>query len=276
MVLTDIHTHTAFSPDGKDSLSDMVQRAEELGVQYYGISEHYDLDYVMNHLAIDESEKKLTDLNAYFTAARKLQKERRKEITLLVGCEFGFTPNRDVVPLYKEIIEKYSPDFIVNSVHTNRVSDYYYPVSFGAKIKAEAYKEYFDLVLRSTKADYDYDIVGHLGYCSRYAPYKDTKILYAEFKDEIDSILKEIIFREKILEVNTSADGSGSDFLPDKDILARYYDLGGRNISFSSDAHDVSHIMKKRDLVVDALKDIGFKGVTVPNKGKYVKVGFND
>ena len=72
------------------------------------------------------------------------------------------------------------------------------------------------------------------------------------------------------MEVNTSSKTAGSPFLPDTDILTRYFQLGGRNVSFASDAHDVTRVGEKRGLVCDALKKIGFTDLTIPYKGKHI------
>ena len=44
-MITDIHTHSTFSADGRSPLSDMLARAAQLGAAYYGVSEHFDYDY---------------------------------------------------------------------------------------------------------------------------------------------------------------------------------------------------------------------------------------
>ncbi len=272
MNLTDVHTHTAFSPDGTDDIQTMVERAKALHISYYGISEHFDYDYKVNNLTFGGEPPVYTDAEAYFSAARALQ-HKEKGNTLLVGGEFGITPNRAVVPLYRGIIERYRPDFIVNSVHTSPRADYYFfDLAFAGRGKEETYREYFRLVEESLDADYEYDIVGHLGYCSRYAPYADKKIRLGDFRDEIDRILKKIIDKGKILEINSSAKGAGSDFLPDEDILARYFALGGRDISFASDAHAAARIADKREQAVALLKDIGFTSLSVPCQWKKIKV----
>ena len=84
----------------------------------------------------------------------------------------------------------------------------------------------------------------------------------------LDCILKGIIRRGKILEVNTSSKTAGSPFIPDTDILTRYFELGGRDVSFASDSHDTARIAEKYSLVCDALKKIGFTHFTVPCRGK--------
>lgn len=271
MIITDIHTHTAFSADGVDDIETMVSTAEQLNVKYYGIAEHFDYDYKVNGFSFGSNPPEYTDADKYFSAARKIQAEK-KNLNLLVGCEFAFTENEAAIPLYNEVIKKYSPDFIVNSVHTCLRGDYYYPEAFLNKDLREVYEEYFYLVLKSVNAEYNYDIIAHLGYCSRYAPYRKKKIIYKDFAHSIDAILKEIINKDKILEVNSSASGAECDFLPDTDILKRYYALGGRNISYASDAHYADRITDKRDIVVKELKKIGFSHITVPFKGDRIKI----
>lgn len=264
-MITDVHTHTKFSPDGIDDIFTMVSAAKAAGVKYYGISEHFDFDLQVDGLYIDEDYAPFTPAEEYFSCARKIQKEE-KDLTLLVGGEFGYTVNEKAAPLYNELIEKYEPDFIVNSVHANGVSDYYFQKPFIGKNKKEAYGEYFSLVLKSLSPSYYFDTVGHFGYCSRFAPYEERKIVYSDFADEIDRILCGIIERDKILEVNSSVRGLAQLTLPDMDIVERYYLLGGRNISFASDAHEKENICFNRAAVVEKLKEIGFTYITVPVK----------
>lgn len=265
-MITDVHTHTKFSPDGIDDIFTMVSAAKSKGVKYYGISEHFDFDIKVDGLYVgDEDTPTYTPAEEYFSCARKIQKEE-KDLTLLVGGEFGYTRNEAAATLYNELIEKYNPDFIVNSVHANGVSDYYFQKPYIGKNKKEAYGEYFSLVLKSLAPSYYYDIVGHLGYCSRFAPYEEKKIVYSDFSKEIDGILCGIIERDKILEVNSSTRGAGGVTLPDKDVIERYYLLGGRNISFASDAHKKENICFNRAEAVKILKEIGFTYIVVPVK----------
>lgn len=251
-MLTDIHTHTKFSPDGEGDIYAMLSAAKAAGVKYYGIAEHFDFDLSF-----------LTSAKDYFPCARSL-KEKEKDIALLAGCELGYSDKVGSAEYYEALIEEYKPDFIVNSVHSAGGEDYYYLKPYAGKDKKAAYEEYFALVLKSLSVPYRYDVVGHIGYCARYAPYAERKIVYSDFASAIDKILRGIIERDKILEVNSSASGSGGDFLPDTDILERYFALGGRNISYASDAHRAADICRGRNKIISALKKIGFEYLTVP------------
>lgn len=273
MLLTDVHNHSKFSTDGKSLLEDMVETARGKGLRYFGISEHFDYDYIALGLKIHGFEPPYTDADAYFKKAAEL-KERYNDsrFTFLAGGELGFCEKSRCFDEYSQLIEKYSPDFIVNSVHTVDGQDCWFADYFEGKTKEQAYRAYLEAVLKSLSASYRYDIVAHLGYCSRNAKYPDPKLRYEDFKDVIDEILNTVVQKGKILEVNSSSRGAGSSFLPDTDILARYFELGGRLISFGSDAHSTDRICDKRGEVVDALAKIGFKYVTVPTCAGFVKV----
>lgn len=270
MILTDIHTHTTFSADGRSDIKDMIEEAIRKGLTYYGISEHFNYDYDRMNLTAEGEEVPPIDEKAYFTCIRKLQKKYANKIRLLAGAEFGFDHDTRTQERYRATAELYKPDFIVNSVHTCLGMDCYFPHYCTGRTKEYAYNAYLYRVLESLYASYPYDIVAHIGYCSRNATYPDPKLRYDEFSDVYDLILKKIIRDNKILEVNTSAKTAGSAFLPDTDVLTRYFQLGGRSVSFASDAHDTSRIANKYDLVVAALKKIGFTHQTIPFIGKHI------
>mgnify|MGYP001625517436 FL=1 len=272
MIRTDIHTHTKFSADGRNSIEEMIAAAMQKGLAWYGISEHFNYDYDRLHLTIDGQEVPPIDERAYFTRARELQKQLRGKLHLLVGAEFGYDNANSTLQRYIETEQEYSPDFVVNSVHTCLGMDCYFPHYCVGKSKEYAYNAYLYRVLESLDAPYRYDIVAHIGYCSRNATYPDPKLRYEDYADVLDEILKRIIARGKILEVNSSAKTAGSPFIPDTDILERYFELGGRMVSFASDAHDTTRIADRRDIVVAALKKIGFTHLTIPDKGRYLQL----
>lgn len=272
MIRTDIHTHTKFSADGRNSIEEMIAAAMQKGLAWYGISEHFNYDYDRLHLTIDGQEVPPIDERAYFTRARELQKQLRGKLHLLVGAEFGYDNANSTLQRYIETEQEYSPDFVVNSVHTCLGMDCYFPHYCVGKSKEYAYNAYLYRVLESLDAPYRYDIVAHVGYCSRNATYPDPKLRYEDYADVLDEILKRIIARGKILEVNSSAKTAGSPFIPDTDILERYFELGGRMVSFASDAHDTTRIADHRDIVVAALKKVGFTHLTIPDKGRYLQL----
>ena len=129
---------------------------------------------------------------------------------------------------------------------------------------------YLGVIRRSLDAPYPYDVVGHIGYIARYVPYADRSFSLEEFGAEIDDILLTIIAKDKILEVNSASKMQETMTLPSENILRRYYELGGRKISFGSDAHFKERIADKREEVADVLRRIGFAHVTVPFRGEHI------
>lgn len=270
-ILTDVHTHTTFSTDGIDDIQTMLVQAKTIGLTYWGISEHFDYDYKVNGITYEGAPIGYTDSQSYFTSARLLQSQTNLP-HILVGGEFGYTDNPTVFPLYENIIKIYDPDFIVNSVHTQGMSDYYDLAAFEGLDKKTSYCRYLGLIRKSLDAPYRYDIVGHIGYICRRAPYTDRIMHYNEFSEQLDDILATIIKKGKILEVNSSAKGLDTPFLPFPEIVSRYYQLGGREISFASDAHNAARLAEGRDTAMHILQDIGFTHLTVPCHGKKIYV----
>jgi histidinol-phosphatase (PHP family) len=214
------------------------------------------------------------DAESYFHTARHLQEDYAGVMNVLIGAEFGFGKNPKTHDRYLEVCKTYSPDFIVNSVHFVNGSDYYlkkifYKEENGERVlrdRKEVFEEYLQAIYESLLVPYPYDIVGHIGYAGRYAPYPEKGIPYAEFKSSYDRIFKEIVARDKILELN------GKGLIPSADALAGYYAMGGRKISYASDAHDAKGQLVNRAQAMEILKEVGFTYLTVPCQGEHIKV----
>lgn len=269
--LTDLHTHTTFSYDGRDTAVEMLAHAQKQGIAFFGVSEHfdYDCDKTLMHEAGCTDWLDI-DAEEYFHTLRHLQEDYAGVMNVLVGAEFGYSKNADAQGRYVLTYEKYRPDYVINSVHCDGGLDFAF--TRFTEDKATVYGRYLRLVRDSLDAAYPYDIVGHIGYIARYVPFEDKDFSLEEFAAEIDDILKTIIQKDKILEVNSSNKQLSNRTLPAEPILERYYQLGGRKISYGSDAHFKARIGDKREEVVAMLKSIGFTYLTVPYRGEHIKV----
>lgn len=270
--LTDMHTHsTPASHDGKELLPTMLEAARSKGVDFFGLSEHFDYDYDISAMTPEVyNQTRNGDEGEYFHQARHLQEDYEGVMNVAVGAEFGFSKKEEVQGMYAATYEKYHPDFVINSVHGVDGKDFCrYNFTEGKK---ETYRMYLRLIRKSLDVPYPYDVVGHIGYIARYVAYENIEFDMEEFGEEIDDILQTIIKKDKILEVNTHTKHLPWLCLPTVNILKRYYQLGGRKISYGSDAHQKDRILDKREEVVAALKEIGFTHVTVPFKGEHIKV----
>lgn len=251
-MLIDIHLHSSFSFDSEEKIENYLSAARSAGVPAIGFSEHYDYDAL-----IDGANITVADIPGYVDGLKSL-KARYENPEILCGIEFGY---RDfAVGHYRQLIERYNFDYVINSVHTlEGRGDCFHDAFFEGRTLKESYADYFKAVLESVRADFDYQIVGHIGYVSRYRTGDGSRIFYKNFADIIDEILSEIIKRGKCLEINTSTGNSKGCFLPDCDIIERYLQLGGEILSFGSDAHRAADYLRKHNELSEYLKSVGVK-----------------
>ncbi len=253
--MLDTHTHTLFSFDGKMSAREMVLCAQERGAEYYCITDHFDFDYTF--MPEYQSVRQI-DVEGYLREILALKQEFP---FLRIGCELGFSKKAE--PLYQKLpFEVF--DYVLNSCHTVGDYDAYNKKYFIGKSKREAYKQYLDNIRASVDADYPFNTISHIGYVRKNAPYEDTALYYEEFSEEIDGILTRIIERDKALEMNAKL--PAEQFMPEKDILQRYYQLGGRKLTFGSDSHSKETIGNKFDLAEKIAAEAGFTAWTVFDK----------
>lgn len=265
-MIIDVHTHSNFSPDSGETLENMLEAAHAKGLVFYGVSDHFEYDHESPFNPSPEKEEE------FFHRARHMQEDYEGCMNVLIGAEFGYSPKASAQERAKRTYEKYRLDYVVNSVHDLDGEDYYFKRVFVNKDKPETYGDYLKFVRQSLDVPYHYDIVGHIGYHTRYAPYADRRMYTEEFQAEIDDILQTIIKKGKILEINSSNKGGVETFLPERKLLERYFALGGRKISFGSDAHDVGRIAEHYEEASAMAKEIGFTHFTLPCKGEEIKI----
>lgn len=248
--MTDMHLHTAFSFDSDEDPENYIKAAivhNDLSIGFSDHCEYNMLDY--------DRDFPLPDFDKFFVAVDKLS-QRYGGIRMLKGVELGYSDS--AVPLCKKLLNDRPFDYAIMSVHTVAGrGDCYFPAMYEGLDKREAYSLYLDEVYNSVVADVDFQIVGHIGYIARYAPYNDNSLSYSEFKDKIDLIIKQIISRDLCLELNTSVTGLNCDFVPERGIVNRYVELGGKNFSFGSDSHDASSYAFNREKVKSFLSSLG-------------------
>lgn len=242
--MIDTHLHSHYSYDSDADISEIARALQKAGATYASVTDHVDFDYPLTPFA-------MWDIQAYF---REVLLAKDICPALHSGLEIGFMgiDEPSAVELTKNPF-----DFIINSVHMVDGKDPYFSQYFDGKDKKTAYTQYFLRVRESLNAQYRYDSVGHLGYVARKAPYADKDINLQEFGDILDDIFKVMIAKDKILEVNTSAYVFGK-FLPSEPLLRRYFELGGRLVTFGSDAHSPQGIGAGFETVKQVLSALGY------------------
>lgn len=263
--MTDLHIHTDLSFDSEEKMQNYVRTAAANGDEALGFSEHYDYDVILS----GGNMAHIPDLSAFFAEAERLS-TAFPSVKILKGVELGYCA--EAVPHYKALLKENSFDYAILSVHTLAGrGDCYYPEFYDGLTREQAYSSYLRAVLESVKSDLNFQIVGHIGYIARYAPYKDKRLEYKDFSELFDEILKTVIARGLHLEINTSSKGTEGDFLPDISVIERYIALGGVNFTFGSDAHSLQRYREREKLVRQFLLSHGINEIGRFEKGKPIK-----
>lgn len=249
--MIDIHLHTKISYDSSENPENYIAAAKNLGIKTLTFSEHCDYDVYL------EEGGPLPDFKEYDMEINRL-KNNFPDMNILKGVELGYS--RDALPYYRDLVASEGFDCVILSVHTLRGrGDCYFPKFFDGLEREQAFALYLNALSESVSCGLDFDVIGHMGYISRYAPYEDRALRYSEFSELWDNILKGLIERGKCLEVNTSANGSSEATLPPREIIKRYFELGGRFVSFGSDAHTAADFCRGEGEAKAILRDIGFE-----------------
>ncbi|MBR1747105.1 MAG: histidinol-phosphatase HisJ family protein [Clostridia bacterium] len=260
--MIDAHTHTHFSFDGKSSATDMAERGKALGLEYMAFTDHYDRDYAHIERYKSVPQMVLTD---YVEAVTKM-KEQYPFLALGIECGYSELSEED----YATTLPYEKLDYVLNSIHTVDGVESYGKDYFEGKTKEEAYGAYLKKILKSLDAKYDYDTVSHIGYVRKSSPYPDPALTMKEFGDVIDEILKKVVQKGKTIEINSNI--KSKDFMPTAEIIKRYRELGGENVTFSSDAHIVSRVGEMYDVAKEMVKSCGFSYWTVYRRRTPVKI----
>ncbi|MCM8709621.1 histidinol phosphate phosphatase [Clostridium sp. SYSU_GA19001] len=250
-MLFDSHIHTEFSTDSKMWISEAIEKAEELNIGLI-LTEHMDINY-------PEKDSFIFSPEEYFK-----EYEKYKSNKLLLGIELGMQPN--CVLEGKKIIEKYPFDYVLGSIHLVDGIDIYLENYYKGRSKKETFEMYFKFMLDCLNAYTFIDSLAHIDYISRYARYDDSELIYEDFYEYIDEILKTAVQKNIALEINTRRFESNKSIRNVQKIYKRFYELGGRIVTLGSDSHQKGQIGYKLDIAKDMADSCGLKAVYYKNR----------
>lgn len=254
-MLWDSHMHTHFSGDSESSPESMIEAAKKLGLAGICFTDHLDWDYAGEPGIFD------LDLDTYLPTCRKLA-EKEKDITVYTGVEIGLQPH--LADRLKEMMSKYSFDFVIGSSHMVHSYDPIDPRFFDGKEEDDAYREYFESIPENIAAFKDFDVYGHIDYVVRYGPNRNQFYTYEKFSEVIDEILRTLISLGKGIEINTGGFKYGLGHPnPTEAILKRYREMGGEIITIGADGHKPEYVAYDFGKVPAILREAGFQYYTV-------------
>lgn len=242
----DYHMHSRVSVDSTAEPEEMLKTAVAKGLKEVCFTDHLDYDPLA---AADKYVFDTEDYNATYDALDIPGLKIRK------GMEFGMLPdNSDTM---KKDLQRRSFDFVIGSVHVVDQLDIYFPPFWQDKTVDQAEQQYLEEMLACVQAHDGFDVLGHLTYISKVGanPLK-RPVCYDRYRQIVDEIFKELIRKDKGIEVNTSGVAACGLVLPHDVYLRRFKELGGKIVTVGSDAHTAQRVGEHCDEVCDMLKEI--------------------
>ena len=246
-MIFDSHSHTSFSADSDMTAEDALKaaRARGLGIVF---TEHLDVDFPGE---LDFS---------FDPAAYWKQYEPLRVDNLHLGIEVGMQAG--TAEASRAFVTRAPFDLVIGSVHLLRGIDIYEKECFEGREKDELYREYFRTMAEMIACHDFIDVLGHIDYIARTAPYENPELSYGAFADEIDAVLRTAVAQGVVLELNTRRLGSRRALKELAPIYARYHELGGRYVTLGSDAHGADAIGANFAAAEDFARAMGLSIVT--------------
>lgn len=251
----DTHIHSEYSHDSVCPVYEINQAALEKGMDVVCITDHCDIYSGHDVGALLEYRKQVIKGIAE-------DAEGCTGVEILTGVEIG---GGFIEPeIAQAVVDAHSYDVIIGSVHGIMFRGMRQSTSkfdFGKADEAtmlEYLEGYMDAAVYIAEKQ-DVDVLAHLTYILRYinGKYKKNVDWHIQ-EDKIRRVLRAIIERNIALEINTSCVGSFYDeWLPNKDIIDLYIEMGGSLFTLGSDAHKSEKIGTGFDEVKDYLKQKG-------------------
>ncbi|MGL4774652.1 MAG: histidinol phosphate phosphatase [Clostridium sp.] len=247
----DCHMHSMFSSDSEMNIEDAILAAKE---QNLGIilTEHTDFNYPDPNLF-------RLNVKEYFDTYSKYRSDN-----LLLGVEIGLS--QSINDQNSAFVNSNNFDFVIGSMHGVFDEDIYRVFRINPIPKKDFYSRYFEDMYTCIKDFPDFDVLGHIDYPCRYIPYEDKEIYYSEFSNEIDEVLKMLISKNKLMELNTARVNNKTSYNNLLEIYKRYKELGGNYVTIGSDAHNSAHIGKNFKEGLQLIHEAGLKTVYFQNR----------
>lgn len=246
-MIFDSHMHTKFSADSEMLAAEAIDRAASLNMGVV-FTEHFDYGLEING-------KDFTfDAATYMNEYKNLRGEKVR-----LGVEVGLRESARAAN--ENFLTQADFDFVIGSIHLVDDLDIYYTHFYIGKDKATAYRKYFEQMAAEI-AVADFDALGHIDYICRTAPYDNPEIDYPTFKAEIDAVLKIVVEREKVLELNTRRFYSARAVEELVPVYKKYRELGGRYVTIGSDAHKVAAVGNYFERALEFARELDLTPVT--------------
>ncbi len=244
MNLIDCHTHTQFSVDSEADINECIEKAAELGLAAYAITDHCECNawYPEEHYtdkSVHDSFNYRKDFYGSVEAITELKEKYADKLNLICGVELGQIMHDTEAAAIAASDERL--DFIIGSVHQVLGEKDFFFLDYEKISMNEIYsllERYFKEIFELCKSGIP-DVIGHITYCLRYMKQRHNICPdITRFDDIIAESFRVLAQNGKGIEINTSGLRQGfGDTFPDLRYVKLFRELGGEIISIGSDAH---------------------------------------
>ena len=251
MNLIDCHTHTQFSVDSDADIYMMIDRATELGLTAYAVTDHCECNrwYSAEHYPDETTYPYFnfgTDYENSVSAVTRLKEEYAGKINLICGTELGQAV--EAPDIAEKVVSDNRLDFVICSILQLPKTEDFAFIDYNNYTSEEIYgllERYFIEINKLCKWG-KFDVLGHLTYTLRYINGNfgfDADI--SRFDEIIADSFRALVQNGCGIEINTSGLRQNyGDTFPSIKYVRLFRELGGEIISLGSDAHTVEDLGK--------------------------------
>ncbi len=282
MNLIDCHTHTQYSVDSEADINLMLERACELNLAAYAVTDHCEC----NRWYTEEYYKNATtyryfdfgrDFENSVSAVTVLKEKYSGKLNLLCGIEMGQATQE--IDIAEKIVSDKRLDFVIGSIHQIPDTEDFALLDYTTLDENALYKlaeTYMQEIYKLCKWG-KMDVLGHLTYFLRYFHrHLNREFDISRFDDIIDASFRELISKGKGIEINTSGlrNANFKETYPSIKYVKMFRSLGGEVISIGSDAHTVEDLGSGIADGIELAKEAGFGYITFfkERKPNFIKI----
>lgn len=282
MNLIDCHTHTQYSVDSEADIHEMVNRAINLGLKAYAITDHCECNrwYSAEHYPGETTYQYFnfgSDYENSVSAVTRLKEEYVGKINLICGIELGQAVEASGIA--EKVVSDNRLDFVIGSIHQLPKTEDFAFIDYNNYTLEEIYgllERYFIEINKLCEWG-KFDVLGHLTYTLRYINGNfgfDADI--SRFDEIIADSFRALVYNGCGIEINTSGLRQNyGDTFPSIKYVKLFRDLGGEIISIGSDAHTVEDLGKGILKGAEIAQAAGFRRLCYFKRRKPVFIDIN-
>lgn len=260
-MITSYHIHSTFS-DGRDTVADIVQAANDVGLDEVGISDHLVVlpkgQTVSWSMAVD-------DLGRYFDAIERAAATAPKGLIVRRGLEVDFLP--ETIEQVSDLLSRCPLDYVIGSVH------------FFDGFPIDECKQRWDRISESERDDIIrgywgrisemartrlFDIAGHLDLYKKFGHLPTVDI-----SDEILTAIDAIAESGMSIELNTSGWHKPIGEAYPSAVMLKGCLARGIPVIVTSDAHTALDLAADYDRAIRLLRNLGWNNTVIYSNRQY-------